>query len=72
MRVYANLLGSWTDITDTGTIANQQDPTTYFKENLCYLDGSKNAKCFEYVYIHVQYNGVDYRIHPAMIQILNQ
>ena len=62
MRVYANLLGSWTDITDTGTIANQQDPTTY----------SKNAKCFEYDYIHVQYNGVDYRIHPAMIQILNQ
>lgn len=69
-RIYANLLGKWTDITDAGTVENHQDPSTYFKENLKYENGSKVAKCFEYDYIHVQYQGKDYRIHPTMIQVV--
>lgn len=68
-RYYANLLGNWTDITDTGTVENQ-NPYIYFEENLTYPNGSKVAKCFEYDYINVQYNGTNYRIHPTMIQIV--
>ncbi len=71
-RIYANLLGVWVDITNTGTVADLQKPVIYFEENLTYEDGSKVAKCFGYDYIHVQYNGKDYRIHPSMIQIVTE
>ena len=38
MRIYANLLGNWTDITETGTVADCQNPVTYFTENLTFLE----------------------------------
>jgi hypothetical protein len=71
MRIYANLLGTWTDITDTGTLADFQDPTTYIKENLRYLPDTNVAECFKHDYINVQYNGHNYRLHPSMIQIVD-
>ncbi|MEG0591190.1 MAG: hypothetical protein RR496_06030 [Lachnospiraceae bacterium] len=71
-RIYANLIGNWTDITDSGTVEDCQRPSIYFGEDLTYEDESKVAKCFEYDYIHVQYGGKDYRIHPTMIQIVNE
>lgn len=61
MGIYANLLGVWTDVTDSGTVADHQDPVTYFKENL--------SELFKYDYIHVQHGDKDYRLHPSMIQI---
>jgi hypothetical protein len=72
MRIYACLLGEWVDITETATVADCQDPVTYFKENLKYENGSRYAKCFEYDYIHIQYQGKDYRINPAFIQIVKE
>lgn len=71
-RYYANLLGNWVDITDEGTVADYQKPSTYFEENLSYVDGSKTAKCFEYDLFDVQYHGKNYRIHPSMIQIVTE
>lgn len=71
-RYYANLLGNWVDITDTGTVGRFQKPSLFFEENLTYESGSKVAKCFELDYIHVQYGGKDYRIHPSMIQIVTE
>lgn len=68
-RIYANLIGNWTDITETGTI-ERQDPLTFIEENLFYKPYSKVADCFEYDYIHIQYQNSDYRIHPVMIQIV--
>lgn len=70
MRIYANLLGNWTDITDSGTVADHQNPITYFKENLSFNENSTVAKCFEYDYINVQYDNCNYRLHPSMIQII--
>lgn len=72
MRIYACLLGNWADITDTGTVADYQNPVTYFKENLQYSEGSRYAECFRYDYIHIQYQGKDYRINPAFIQIVTE
>jgi hypothetical protein len=72
MRIYACLLGEWIDITETATVADCQNPVTYFQENLRYEDGARNAKCFEYDYIHIQYQGKDYRINPAFIQIVKE
>ena len=71
MRIYANLIGVWTDITESGTVANSQNPVKYFKENLSFCENSTVAECFKYGYIHVQYQGHDYRIHPSMIQIID-
>lgn len=71
-RYYACLLGEWVDITDTGTVANNQNPATYFEENLTYEKDSNVAKCFEFGYINVQYNGKNYRIDPSCIQIVTE
>ena len=71
MRIYANLLGSWTDITEDGTLADLRDPVTYIKEMLTYAPGSNVAECFKYDYINVQYKGHNYRLHPSMIQIVD-
>ncbi len=72
MRIYANLLGNWTDITEAGTVADFQNPVTYFKENLTFDKNSSIAKCFEYGYIHVQYNGKDYRLAPEHFQFVSE
>ena len=72
MRISACLLGDWIDITETATVADNQEPVKYFKENLAYVDGSRYANCFKYDYIHVQYQGKDYRINPAFIQIVTE
>ena len=71
MHIYANLLGNWTDITENGTVADNQNPVTYFKDNLTFEENSKVAKCFEYGYIHIQYNNKNYRLAPEHIQIVN-
>ena len=71
MQIYANLLGTWTDITDTGTVADHQNPVTYFSENLTFNESEHLPECFRYNYIHVQYQGHDYRLHPSMIQIVD-
>lgn len=71
-RYYANLLGTWVDITDDGTVADHQNPSSCFEENLTYQENSTCAKCFELGYIHVQYKGKDYRIDPSCIQIVTE
>lgn len=69
-RIYANLLGEWVDITDTGTVEDHQDPTLYFEENLRFIDDSTVAECFKYGYVNIQYEGRNYRIDPSCIQIV--
>ncbi len=71
-RYYANLLGNWIDITDSGTVADHRNPSKYFEEMYRFKDGSKTPECFEYGYIHVQYDGKDYCIHPSCIQIVSE
>ena len=72
MHIYANLLGNWTDITETATVADYQDPVTYFKENLTFSNNSKIADCFEYGYVNVQYQGKNYRLTPEHFQFVNE
>lgn len=71
-KIYACLLGKWTDITEDGTVEDHQRPLTYFDENLCYEGNSKVARCFQYDYINIQHQGKNYRIHPSMIQIVTE
>lgn len=71
MKIYANLIGNWIDITDCATIADCQNPVDYINEHLTYTKNSNVAECFKYDYVHIQYDGKDYRIHPSLIQIVN-
>ena len=71
-RYYANLLGNWVDITTAGTVADHQDPSTYFREHLTFEDGKTIAECFSHGYINVQYEGKNYRIDPSCIQIVTE
>ncbi len=50
-RVYANLLGNWTGITDAGKIP-RSDAAVYIKEEL--------QDMFKYDYVNVEYGGVRY------------
>ena len=72
MRVYANILGNWTDITDDGTVEDYQSPTKYFEEMLTYDKGAKIAKCFEYGYVNVQYQNKNYRLAPEHFQFVTE
>lgn len=71
-RYYVNLLGTWVDITDAGTVEDHQRPAVYFAENLTFEDGDSVAKCFRGGYLNVQYEGKNYRIHPAQVQIVTE
>ncbi len=70
-RIFANLIGNWIDITNNATVEDHQDTLTYFNEKLKYDENSYEAECFKYDYVNVQYKGINYRIHPSQIQILN-
>lgn len=62
-RVYANLLGKWTDITDGGTV-HRVPAAQYIQEEL--------DKLFEYNYVNVSFGEKEYRIHPSDIQIVTE
>ncbi|GMB00887.1 hypothetical protein [Pelosinus sp. IPA-1] len=62
-KVYANLLGTWIDITETGTLHNR-NPLTYVDEEI--------TEMFKYDYINVGYNNKNYRIHPMLIQVVTE
>lgn len=61
-RVYACLLGNWTDITDDGLL-HQRKPLIYVDEEI--------QDMFEYDYINVEYKKQNYRIHPSLIQVVS-
>jgi hypothetical protein len=61
-KIYANLLGNWTDITTSGKI-DRHDPITYYNERWDEL--------FKYDYTNIEYDGHNYRIHPTLIQVVN-
>lgn len=62
-RIYACLLGDWTDITDIGLLHNRK-PLTYVDEEI--------HDMFKYDYINVTVNNKNYRIHPSLIQIVTE
>lgn len=62
-RVYANLLGTWTDITEKGTI-HGSDSLKYVNEEI--------RDMFKYDYVNVIYKNKNYRIHPSLIQVVTE
>lgn len=62
-KVYANLLGNWTDITTDGLI-NEYEVSLYVREQL--------QDMFQYDHVNIFYKEKTYRIHPSMIQIVTE
>lgn len=62
-RVYACLLGNWTDITDDGLL-HKREPLIYVNEEI--------QDMFKYDYINVEYKNKNYRIHPSLIQVVSE
>lgn len=69
-RLYANLLGNWTDITDSGYVDGY--PVKEFLQNLHYEEGSFKAAGLEYDYVKIAFGDKEYRINPVMLQIVNE
>lgn len=61
-RIYANLIGNWTDISDG--LINEEKAPVYVKEQI--------QDMFKYDYVNIFYKDKTYRIHPSMIQIVNE
>lgn len=71
-RYYVNLLGSWVDITDNGTVEDHQAPSVYFADKLAFINGEEVAECFKFDYLNIQYQGKNYRIHSCQVQIVTE
>ncbi|MFR1834190.1 MAG: hypothetical protein ACLSX5_13680 [Lachnospiraceae bacterium] len=61
-RIYANLIGNWTDISDG--LINEEKASVYVKERI--------QDMLKYDYVNIFYKDKTYRIHPSMIQIVNE
>ena len=59
-KIYVNLLGDWTLLSDEDSIYNE-NPYTWIKEN----------DLHEYTHLMVGVGNNGYRLHPSHIQIVN-
>lgn len=62
-KMYANLLGRWVDLhSDPKATVFESDPSLYIEEQL--------QDMFEYNYVNIYFEGIEYRIHPSLIQVI--
>lgn len=71
-RYYANLLGNWTDITDSGTIQGALASETVVGQNLVQFPSMPSQTCFGYDFVLVEYDGRSFWLHPSCIQIVEE
>lgn len=66
-HIYACLLGDWVNLSESEDIVidNSYTNANFWYEEVGHL-------MFDYNYVHIGYNGVDYFINPIFIQILNK
>ena len=69
-QIYANLCGTWIDVTNC-IIDRNENAIKYFDEELLnHEEGSNTSNLFKYDYINIEYGNKAYRIHPSQIQII--
>jgi len=66
-EVYACLLGDWTNLSNSNNlrIDNSHDDANLWWEEV-------GHKLFDYDYINITHDDVNYRIHPSFIQIITR
>lgn len=77
VHLYANLAPiGWTEITDDSVVSqvSQTDPVTWVKEG-GELDSLSSAampqKLDDYPFVHIEYQGRDYRVSPFQLQVVS-
>lgn len=77
-RVYANLLGVWTDLSSDPDCVignNRQSPSTWWEEgaDMWYpKDQTEENTLYQWPYVMLSYKGTTYRVFPSQIQILGE
>ncbi len=66
-NVYACLLGEWVNLSESDDVIIDN---SYTDANLWYKEQIDNLYNFDY--INIQINNVNYRIHPSFIQVLTK
>ncbi|RIN55035.1 hypothetical protein BU052_10980 [Staphylococcus simulans] len=65
--IYACLLGEWVNLSDSDKVVIDN---AYTDANLWYKEQINDL--FNFNYIHIQIDNVNYRIHPSFIQVLTK
>ncbi|GIO42528.1 hypothetical protein [Paenibacillus apis] len=77
VQVHACLLGNWVNLGDDPqcTVGNHgSSPSKWWEENAeiwSPTEKEQDHTLYQLDYVHVYYKGVDYRINPIFIQIVN-
>ncbi|MCG1703962.1 hypothetical protein K4P65_04555 [Staphylococcus epidermidis] len=66
-NVYACLLGEWINLSESDDVIIDD---SYTDANLWYKEQIDNL--FNFDYVNIQINNVNYRIHPSFIQLLTK
>lgn len=66
-EVYACLVGTWTNLTKS---ENLLIDNSYTNANLWWEE--KGSKLFDYDYLNISVENINYRIHPTFIQIITK
>ncbi|PTJ14083.1 hypothetical protein [Staphylococcus simulans] len=65
--IYACLLGEWVNLSDSDKVVIDN---AYTDANLWYKEQINDL--FNFNYINIQIDNVNYRIHPSFIQVLTK
>lgn len=66
-EIYAYLLGEWVNLSESDNVLIDN---AYTDANLWYKEQIDNL--FNFDYINIQIDNVNYRIHPSFIQVLTK
>ena len=66
-NIYACLLGEWVNLSESDDVIIDN---SYTDANLWYKEQIDNL--FNFDYVNIQINNVNYRIHPSFIQVLTK
>jgi len=75
-KIYACLIGNWVNLNDDPECKmgeNRVSPPIWWEENAVIWSPfvkEKEHTMLQQDYIHINYKGADYRIHPTFIQIV--
>lgn len=76
LRVYANLLGEWVDLSEDENCVMGQNmvrPSIWWEENAeiwSPIQKTEEHTMYQLDYVHIHYKRKDYRINPIFIQIV--
>lgn len=75
-QVHACLCGNWVNLNDDPECvigSDRKSPYLWWEENATIWSPSKKKDntYYQLDYVHITYKGVDYRINPIFIQIVN-